>query len=117
MRGTIPSNGEDDGAGDGPDSGRSAPNSDVPQTPTSPYGQQVESPPLAVRSGDLPRCLEYSVDGSVEAVEAVVARLRHAISVEEDDDEKQLNAVLRMLGAEIPDSKQLPLFDKRRPGA
>ena len=97
--------------------GRSAPNSDVPQTPTSPYGQQVESPPLAVRSGDLPRCLEYSVDGSVEAVEAVVARLRHAISVEEDDDEKQLNAVLRMLGAEIPDSKQLPLFDKRRPGA
>lgn len=57
------------------------------------------------------------MDGSVEAVEAVVARLRHAISVEEDDDEKQLNAVLRMLGAEIPDSKQLPLFDKRRPGA
>ena len=59
-----------------------------------------------------------SVDDSVVAVdEAVIARLRHAIAVEEDDDEKQLNAVLRMLGAEIPDSKQLPLFDKRRPGA
>jgi hypothetical protein len=60
---------------------------------------------LAVRSGDLPRCLEYSVDDSVEAVdEAVIARLRHAIAVEEEDDEKQLNAVLRMLGAAIPDS-------------
>jgi hypothetical protein len=63
-----------------------------------------------------PRGLEDSVDDSVEAVdEAVVARLRHAIGVEEEDDEKQLNAVLRMLGAAIPDSKQLPL--KGRPGA
>jgi hypothetical protein len=45
------------------------------------------------------------VDDSVEAVdEAVIARLRHAIAVEEEDDEKQLNAVLRMLGAAIPDS-------------
>jgi hypothetical protein len=58
------------------------------------------------------------VDDSVEAVDdAVIARLRHAIAVEEDDDEKQLNGVLRMLGAENPDSKQLPLFGKRRPGA
>ena len=65
-----------------------------------------------------PRGLEDSVDDSVEAVdEAVIARLRHAIAVEAEDDEKQLNGVLRMLGAEIPDSKQLPLFDKRRPGA
>ena len=55
---------------------------------------------------------------SVEAVdEAVIARLRHAIAVEEEDDEKQLNGVLRMLGAEIPDNKQLPLFGKRRPDA
>ena len=98
--------------------GRSAPNSDVPQTPTSPYGQQVESPPLAVRSGDFPPRSGNSVDDSVEAVDdALVARLRQAIANEEEDDEKQLNAVLRMLGAEIPDSKQLPLFDKRRPGA
>jgi len=53
-----------------------------------------------------PRCLEYSVDDSVEAVdEAAIARLRHAIAVDEEDDEKQLNAVLRMLGAAIPDSK------------
>jgi hypothetical protein len=58
------------------------------------------------------------VDDSVEAVDdAVIARLRHAIAVEEGDDEKQLNGVLRMLGAEIPDSKQLPLFGKRPPGA
>src|SRR3954452_414957 len=28
--------------------------SDAPQTPTSPYGQQLESPPLAVRSRDSP---------------------------------------------------------------
>ena len=65
-----------------------------------------------------PRGLEYSVDDSVKAVdEAVITRLRHAIAVEEEDDEKQLNGVLRMLGAEIPDNKQLPLFGKRRPGA
>jgi len=58
------------------------------------------------------------VADSVESVDvAVIARLRHAIGVEEEDDEKQLKGVLRMLGAEIPDSKQLPLFDKRRPGA
>jgi len=51
------------------------------------------------------------VDDSVETVdEAVIARLRHAIAVEEDDDEKQLRAVMRMLGAEIPDNKQSPLF-------
>ena len=56
------------------------------------------------------------MDDSVEVVdEAVIARLRHAISVEEEDDEKQLNAVLRMLGTAIPDSTSLPL--KGRPGA
>jgi hypothetical protein len=52
-----------------------------------------------------------AVDEAAEAVDEAVraiARLRHAIAVEEDDDEKQLNAVLRMLGAAIPDSKQLP---------
>jgi hypothetical protein len=61
---------------------------------------------------------KISVDDSVEAVdEAVIARLRRAIAVEEEDDEKQLNGVLRMLGAEIPDKKQLTLFGKGRRGA
>ena len=59
-----------------------------------------------------------SVDDSVVAVdEAVIARLRHAIAVEEEDDEKQLNGVLRMLGATIADNTQLRLFGKRHPGA
>ena len=45
-----------------------------------------------------------SVDNSVEPVdEALIARLRQAIAVEEDDDETQLNAVLRMLGAKALD--------------
>jgi hypothetical protein len=58
------------------------------------------------------------VNDSVEAVdEAVIARLRRAIAVDEEDDEKQLNGVLRMLGAEVPNSKQLPLFGKLRSGA
>ena len=58
------------------------------------------------------------MDDSAEGVdEAVIARLRHAIAVEAEDDEKQLNAVLRMLGAEIPDKKQLTLFGKGRRGA
>jgi hypothetical protein len=84
--------------------GPSAPNSDVPQTPTSPYGQQAESPPLAVRSGRSPS-VELSVDNSVETVdEALIARLRQAIAVEEEGDDEQLNSVLRMLGAKAPDS-------------
>jgi hypothetical protein len=33
--------------------------------------------------------------------------LRQAIAIEEEDDHEQLNAVLRMLGAETPD-KSLP---------
>jgi hypothetical protein len=48
--------------------------------------------------------VESSVDNSVEAVDdALIARLRQAIAVEEEDDHEQLNAVLRMLGAETPD--------------
>jgi len=48
------------------------------------------------------------VENSVEAVdEAVIARLRHAIAVEEDDEEKkQLNAVLRMLGPAVGASRE-----------
>jgi hypothetical protein len=52
--------------------------------------------------------VEFSVDNSGEAVDdALIARLRQAIAIEEEDDHEQLNAVLRMLGAETPD-KSLP---------
>jgi hypothetical protein len=62
---------------------------------------------LTVRSGDFARGLEYSVDDFVEAVDkALIARLRHAIAVEEADDERQLNGVLRMLEAAVPDKEQ-----------
>jgi hypothetical protein len=65
---------------------------------------------------DFRRGLEFSVDDSVEAMdEAVIARLRHAIATEEDDDEKQLGGVLRMLGTAIPDHKQLLLFGTSLP--
>lgn len=44
------------------------------------------------------------MDNSVEPVdEALIARLRQAIAVEEEGDEEHLNAVLRMLGAKAPD--------------
>jgi hypothetical protein len=53
------------------------------------------------------------VEDSVQpADEAALGRLRHAIVAEDGDEEEQLNGVLRMLGAEIPDKKQLPLFGK-----
>jgi len=42
--------------------------------------------------------------------EAVLARLRDAIAIEDGDEEKQLSGVLRMLGAEIDDKTQLLLF-------
>jgi hypothetical protein len=57
---------------------------------------------------DFPQGVEVSVDNSVEAVnDALIARLRQAIAIEEEDDHEQLDAVLRMLGAETPD-KSLP---------
>ena len=34
----------------------------------------------------------------------------------EEEQEQQLNGVLRMLGAEIPDKNQLPLFGKQPAG-
>jgi hypothetical protein len=46
---------------------------------------------------------------------AALGRLRQAIAVEDGDEEEQeqqLNGVLRMLGAEIPERNQLPLFGK-----
>ena len=51
------------------------------------------------------------VENSAQSVHeaALVGRLRRAIA-EDGDEEDQLNGVLRMLGAEIPDKKQLPLF-------
>ena len=58
---------------------------------------------------------------SVQAVDkaALVGRLRHAIAAEdgeEEEQEQQLNGVLRMLGAQIPDKSQLPLFGKAPAG-
>jgi hypothetical protein len=49
--------------------------------------------------------------------EAVLGRLRHAIAAEDGDEEEQLNGVLRMLGAEIPDKNQIALFGKGPTGA
>ena len=49
--------------------------------------------------------------------EAALGRLRDAIATEDVDEEEQLKGVLRMLGAEIPDETQLPLFGKRPSGA
>jgi hypothetical protein len=44
---------------------------------------------------------------------AALGRLQDAIAAEDgDEEEQQLNGVLRMLGAEIPDKNQLPLFGK-----
>ena len=46
--------------------------------------------------------------------EAALGRLRLAIAVEDgDEEEQQLHGVLRMLGAEGPDGKQMPLFGKQ----
>jgi hypothetical protein len=42
--------------------------------------------------------------------EAALLRLRHAIAAEGEEEEEQLNGVLRMLGAENSDPNQLPLF-------
>jgi hypothetical protein len=42
---------------------------------------------------------------------AAIARLRHAIAAEDGDEEEQeqqLNGVLRMLGAQVPEETQLP---------
>ena len=48
---------------------------------------------------------------SVQALdEAVLSRLRQAITAEAGGAEEQLNGVLRMLGAEIPAETQVPLF-------
>ena len=45
--------------------------------------------------------------------DAALGRLRQAIAAADgDEEEQQLNGVLRMLGAEIPDKNQLPLFGK-----
>jgi len=43
--------------------------------------------------------------------EAVIGRLRHAIT-SDGDEEEQLNGVLRMLGAEISGENQTSLFGK-----
>ena len=48
--------------------------------------------------------------------EAVLDRLRLAIGVEAGGEEEQLNGVLRMLGAKIPDRNQISLFAKAPAG-
>ncbi len=48
--------------------------------------------------------------------EAALGRLRDAIAAEDVDEEEQLKGVLRMLGTEIPNETQLPLFGKRPGG-
>ena len=48
--------------------------------------------------------------------EATLGRLRRAIAAENGDEEEQLNGVLRMLGAEVPDETQIPLFGKAPTG-
>jgi hypothetical protein len=48
--------------------------------------------------------------------EAVLGRLRDAIAVEDGDKEEQLKGVLRMLGVEITDETQIPLFGKAPAG-
>jgi hypothetical protein len=50
------------------------------------------------------------------ADEAVLGRLRNAIIVEDGDEEEQLKGVLRMLGVEITDEDQIPLFGKAPAG-
>ena len=64
------------------------------------------------------RLLGTFVGEAVQAVdEATLGRLRHAIAAEDgDEEEQQLNGVLRMLGAEIPDETQIPLFGKASAG-
>ncbi len=65
---------------------------------------------------DRDELLETLVGNPVRAEdEAALGRLRHAIAVE-DVDEEQLKGVLRMLGEEIPDEHQLPLFGKKPGG-
>jgi hypothetical protein len=59
------------------------------------------------------RTLVWNSDQPVD--EAVLGRLRHAIT-SDGDEEEQLNGVLRMLGAEAPSKNQLPLFGKARAG-
>jgi hypothetical protein len=56
-------------------------------------------------------------EAAVRAVdEAVLGRLRHAIDAEAGNEEEQLNGVLRMLGAKIPDKNQISLFAKAPAG-
>jgi hypothetical protein len=66
---------------------------------------------------DFIKVVQTVVENPLRAVDkAALGRLRDAIA-DADVDEEQLKGVLRMLGAEIPDETQLPLFGKRPGGA
>jgi hypothetical protein len=49
-------------------------------------------------------------------IKAALGRLRKAITAADGDAKDQLDGVLRMLGAQIPDKTQLPLFGKAPAG-
>ena len=62
--------------------------------------------------------MQTVVGNTLRAVDeaALLGRLRDAITAEDVDEEEQLKGVLRMLGTEIPDDSQLPLFGKAPAG-
>jgi hypothetical protein len=88
----------------------------LPRHPRSPPGTSRKLRQVAVGNESRPRPRLYGglVDpagNSVQALdEAVLSRLRRAITAEAGGAEEQLNGVLRMLGAEIPAATQVPLF-------
>ena len=85
---------------------------EFPQTPASPGGQRGPRGPRLYGGLSWISLVEKPVGSSVRAVdEAVLGRLRQAIAAEDGNEGEQLSRVLRMLGADISDENQIPLFD------
>jgi hypothetical protein len=96
-----------------PHSALPVPQSDpLPRRPRSPPGTSRKLRQVAVGNQSRPRPRLYGGPvASVNALdEAVLSRLRRAITAQAGGEEEQLNGVLRMLGAEIPAETQVPLF-------